>query len=366
MKVLFLTLIVAFVFAERIIHEDELATYTFEQYAKDFEKVYVNDLDREVHELIFARRLAEAIEHNKGDHSYTKGINRFSDMTEAEFSRYRGYKPSVGLGASPQQPCDTTQVKYPQNFPQTVDWRQANPPVLSPVKDQGNCGSCWAFATTETIEAALAIATKNLTVLSPQDVVSCTPNPYNCGGTGGCNGAIAELGFDWVKNNGIAANSAWPYTATNGQCTPHTMMAKVAGCNKLKENNYTDLMAAVATIGPIAVSVDASTWGPYKGGIYSGCDKENTMDIDHAVQLVGYGMENTTPYWIVRNSWGPNWGEKGYIRLLRHTDGSSKWCKSDVTPSDGSGCDGGPSTITVCGECGIWYDNSYPYGASYV
>jgi len=366
MKLLFLAL-VALAFAERVVHEDELASYTFEQYVKDFEKVYVNDLDREVHELLFTKRLAEAITHNKDTRqSWKKGINRFSDMTESESAGYRGYKIRAGLGADPNQPCDTTQIKYPQNLPATVDWRNANPPVLTPVKDQGQCGSCWAFATTETIEANLAINTGNLTVLSPQDVVSCTPNPNNCGGSGGCNGAIAELGFNWVKNNGIATNAAWPYTATSGVCTAHAMTAKITGCNKLKENNYTDLLNAVATIGPIAVSVDASTWSPYSGGIYSGCDKEKTMDIDHAVQLVGYGAENGTPYWIVRNSWGPNWGEKGYIRLLRHTDGSSNWCKTDVTPSDGSGCDGGPSTITVCGECGIWYDNSYPYGGYYL
>jgi len=363
-----LSVLLAVALAERVVMDHELPTYTFEQFVQDFSKEYVNTLDRQAHQFLFNHRLRDVIEHNRDlTQTWKKGINRFSDMTEAEMARYRGYKPSVGLAGDPTQPCDTTQIAYPSNLPGTVDWRNANPAVLSPVKDQGQCGSCWAFATTEEVESMLSLATKgNLTVLSPQDVVSCTPNPYNCGGTGGCNGAIAELGFNWIQNNGIATAASWPYTATTGTCTPHNMVASIKGCNKLGVNNYTDLLNAVATIGPIAVSVDASTWNTYQSGIFSGCDKEKTMDIDHAVQLVGYGSENGTPYWIVRNSWGASWGEKGFIRLLRHSDGStSEWCKSDVTPSDGSGCDGGPSTITVCGECGIWYDNSYPYGAFY-
>lgn len=289
-------------------------------------------------------------------------------MTDAEQKTFRGYNKRLGAGNA-TQPCNTTQIPYPSSFPTGVDWRKSNPAILTPIKDQGSCGSCWAFTTAETVETYLAIATGKLSVLSPQNVVSCTPNPYNCGGSGGCNGAIAELGFEYIRQNGITTEQAWPYQAVTGTCTTagHTPVAKVSGCNKLGVNNYTDLLAAVATIGPIAVSVDASTWSTYRSGIFSGCDKEKTMDIDHAVQLVGYGAENGVSYWIIRNSWGSSWGENGFIRLLRHDDGSqAEWCKSDVTPSDGSGCDGGPATITVCGECGIWYDNSYPLGAYYL
>jgi len=356
------------VHSERVVAESELSTYTFEQYVRDFDKHYENQRDRDVHRQLFIQRLAEAIAHNSDNaQTWKMGINRFSDMTEAEFAQYRGYKPRVGLGADPRQPCDTTPVKYPNPFPEEVDWRAKN--IITPVKDQGQCGSCWAHATTECIESNLAQESGTAPIqLSVQDVTSCTPNPYHCGGTGGCNGAIAELGFEWVRTNGIANATNWPYTATTGTCNSaaHVMVAQIKGCNKLGENNYTDLLAAVATIGPIAISVDASRWSPYTGGVYSGCDAERDMDIDHAVQLVGYGTDKPTgqPYWLVRNSWGASWGESGYIRLLRHADGDmTKWCKQDVTPSDGSGCDGGPATITVCGECGIWYDNSYPYGA---
>jgi len=296
-------------------------------------------------------------------------VNKFTDMTEAELKFFRGYNFALGRRVSSgneTQPCDQQYVSIPGALPASVDWR--NKGVITPVKDQGQCGSCWAHATTETIESHLAIATGNLTVLSVQDVTSCAPNPYNCGGTGGCGGSIAELGFNYVRGNGIATETNWPYTATTGVCNQnqHVMTAIVAGCVKLGENNYNDLMNAVANVGPIAVSVDASRWSSYSSGVYDGCDAEKDMDIDHVVQLVGYGTDNGKDYWLVRNSWGPNWGENGYIRLLRHSDGSMNWCQKDTTPSDGSGCDGGPPVITVCGECGIWYDNSYPTGTKYL
>jgi len=343
--------------------------YTFEQYVKDYNKEYT-PAEYVIHQRIFLHRVEEINRHNADANAmYQKGINKFTDMTHSELKAFRGYNHKMRttmLGAD--NPCVAAQLSAVTALPDSVDWRTAKPAVVSPVKDQGSCGSCWAFATAETVESALAISTGNLTILSPQNVVSCTPNPDNCGGTGGCNGAIAELGFTYIKTNGIATEANWPYKQTTGVCdeAAHTKVATVTGCSKLAENNYTDLMTAVATFGPIAVSVDAKKWSAYTKGIYNGCDTEADYDIDHAVQLVGYGTESGTDYWIVRNSWGPNWGEAGYIRLLRHSDGTDQWCKKDVTPSDGSGCDGGPTTVTVCGECGIWYDSSYPNGAKYL
>jgi cathepsin L len=343
---------------------------SFEQYVKEYNKVYDHEA-YVLHERIYYHRVEEINAHNAIPNAmYQKGINKFTDMTRSELKAFRGYNRNMHtsmLGAD--NPCVAGQpLPSVGALPTSVDWRTAKPAVVSPVKDQGNCGSCWAFATAETVESSLAIATGNLTILSPQNVVSCTPNPDHCGGTGGCNGAIAELGFDYIKNKGIATEANWPYKQTTGVCneTAHTKVATVTGCVKLAENNYTDLLTAVATIGPIAVSVDAKKWSSYTKGIFNGCDTDVDYDIDHAVQLVGYGTDSGTDYWIVRNSWGPNWGEMGYIRLLRHSDGTTSSCKQDITPADGSGCDGGPATVTVCGECGIWYDNSYPTGAKYL
>jgi cathepsin L len=296
--------------------------------------------------------------------TWVAGFNQFTDMTELEFKAYRGYDSRKSFIKTQAE----VQAKTPpasSALPASVDWRMV-PGVLTPVKNQGQCGSCWAFSATECIESCYALA-MNVTapILSPQDIVSCTPNPQQCGGTGGCGGATAELAFSFVSTTGVYYNSQWPYTATTGTCNPPSgePAVTVSGYVKLIQNNYTDLITNVVN-QPISVSVDASSWSVYKSGVYTCPTPGGTLDIDHAVQLVGYGTDPTAgDYWIVRNSWGATWGEAGYIRLKRYSDGSSAWCWPDPTPQDGSGCTGGPSSVTVCGDCGIWYDTCYPTGA---
>jgi len=195
-------------------------------------------------------------------------------------------------------------------------------------------------------------------------MVSCTPNPQHCGGTGGCAGATSELGYQYVVDKSISSEKDYPYRAQTGRCDEtKPKVVKASGFVKLPENNYTALVTAIATIGPMAVSVDAGPWMSYSSGVFSGCGTH--VDINHAVQAVGYGTAAGKDYWIVRNSWGAFWGESGYIRLLRHSDGDmSKWCNIDHNPADGTGCDGGPPQVTACGSCGIWYDTSYATGVA--
>jgi cathepsin L len=216
---------------------------------------------------------------------------------------------------------------------------------------------CWAFSATESIESALYLSSGQMLTLSPQNVLECTPNPQHCGGTGGCEGAIAELAFQWAQG-GIADINTVPYLGHDAPCDASVKKAaKTGGFIKLPENDGNALMEALATVGPISISVDASSWSFYGGGIYNGCNAA-APDIDHAVQAVGYGTDSTGQgYWIVRNSWSAGWGEQGFIRLYR---GPNETCGTDSTPGDGSGCTGGPSVVKVCGTCGIWYDNSYP------
>jgi len=133
---------------------------------------------------------------------------------------------------------------------------------------------------------------------------------------------------------------------------------KITGFVRLGENNYLDLMNAVATVGPIAISVDASNWHAYDSGIFDGCNQSNP-DIDHVTVLVGYGEENGQKFWLVRNSWSASWGEAGYIRIKRDSNDESN-CGVDTNPQDGSGCTGGPATVVACGTCGILYDSAYP------
>lgn len=267
-------------------------------------------------------------------------------------------------GTKHELPADFT-LKAVSDLPASVDWREKD--VVTAVKDQGHCGSCWAFASTATLESHVALASGLLFDLSVQQITSCAPNPDMCGGTGGCSGATAEIAFDYVASTpGILEEYQYGYQsyyAANVACNLPSgpAVAAINGYVQLPQNNYTALMNAVATVGPIAISVDASSWGSYESGVYAGCNMASP-DINHAVVLVGYGEENGLPYWLVRNSWSPSWGEEGYIKVLRSADDEAQ-CGTDVTPEHGTACADDLSPVKVCGQCGILYDSAYPTGA---
>ena len=197
----------------------------------------------------------------------------------------------------------------------------------------------------------------------------CAPNPDSCGGTGGCQGSTAELAFEYAAgphSPGLLEEFQYPYTSYNGQdyaCVNQmSSPVRIGGYVQLPSNNYTALMNAVAKVGPVAVTVCANTWGSYQGGIFAGCSSA-PMDLDHAVVLMGYGVENGQKFWIVRNSWSPSWGEKGYIRIAR-TDDDENVCEMDDTPQDGTACEGQTAPVKACGSCGILYDSAFPVGAT--
>lgn len=182
--------------------------------------------------------------------------------------------------------------------------------MVSPVKNQGSCGSCWAFSGVGTIESNLLIEGFNLTSLSEQQFVDCTPNPSECGGSGGCSGATQPVMFDYAINAGARLEAEYAYTAKTGASCNADSYAKVAtidGYGILPENcGEAVLKAYLLKLGPIAVSVDASNWGPYSSGVlpYSACG----TDIDHAVLLVGFGTDPAFgDYWTIKNSWGASW-----------------------------------------------------------
>eukprot|EP00755_Sulcionema_specki_P021754 Sspe_Gene.74874::Locus_46791_Transcript_2_4_Confidence_0.400_Length_958::g.74874::m.74874/K01365/CTSL; cathepsin L len=202
--------------------------------------------------------------------------------------------------------------------------------------------------------------------LSEQQVVSCSPNPRECGGTGGCKGSTQPLAFNYTVTAGAVLESDYPYESGVGITWPCNKaktahpVAGITGYVKLPKNNYTALMDAVANVGPIAISAAAAPWQLYEGGIYS--SKKCGYDMDHGIQLVGYGEEGDQMYWIVRNSWGPSWGEQGYIRIVRYGEGKEP-CGLDKKPGDGDACKGDPTTpVEYCGECGILASSSYPTG----
>jgi cathepsin L len=285
-------------------------------------------------------------------------------------------------------------------IPNAVDWRSKGH-IVTPVKNQGHCGSCWAFAATAALESHVAIQTGKSMILSVQELVSCVPNPHRCGGTGGCGGSTPELAYEYVSQNGMVDEWQFSYQSFHGaqvNCTlsPSSVssenpallrgsvhefrgaVASIAGFSKLPTNRYHTLLSAVALLGPVVIAVAASHWGLYQGGIFDD-DQYETRDIDHAVVLEGYGTDPETgqDFWLVRNSWGPNWGEDGYIRLKRvdptTLDDPETDCKMDITPSHGIACtendDGSditPPSVQVCGTSGILYDGVVPIGGHLV
>ncbi len=359
-----------------------LATYTYAQYRRDFGKgaADAGAADAGAREQLFLARRDAAVAHNlRPEVRYLRTVNHLSDRHAAELGAIKGldralhhHQVQSRAAAAHRHVNDDARVPDISGLPDSVAWRSRN--VSTPVKNQGQCGSCWTFASTETIESHWALKTGNLQELSEQFILDCTPNPQECGGSGGCQGGTAELAYERLKTlGGIPSEWTYPYTSGAGKAgtchgtplppaAPHqggvSAAANVTGYVTTRTNNYEDLMEYVATKGPLAVSVDASDWHDYAGGIFDGGNHTNPT-LDHLVQLVGYGTDDATgdDYWLIRNSWTPLWGERGYIRLLRQAKAPCGW---DLAPLDGNGCKGGPPQVQVCGQSGILYDGVYP------
>lgn len=280
-------------------------------------------------------------------------MNRFSDMTPEQFSRFnnKAQRSAANAGSHPRAPA----LRSAEN-PSSFDWRDSKATVTTPVKNQGGCGSCWAFGSTAVLESHYAIATGELLVLAPQAYVNCAPNPNSCGGTGGCEGSIPELAFNWSATAGMPLEKTLPYTGRDATCEPYTAAVINSGYVKLPENDAVALETAIASIGPMAVNVAASSWSRYGGGIYnSGCTA-NDCTLNHIVAAYGYDTDGDG-YWLIRNSWGGSWGEAGYMRLSRANDDKTF---IDQEPGNGVGCKPFPKTQSVMGESGVLFDISYP------
>uniref|UniRef100_A0A0G4F3B8 Peptidase C1A papain C-terminal domain-containing protein n=1 Tax=Chromera velia CCMP2878 TaxID=1169474 RepID=A0A0G4F3B8_9ALVE len=264
------------------------------------------------------------------------------------------------------------------NLPESVDWRTSG--IISPVKNQGPCGSCWAFAAADLVEAYHTKASGQLHTLSPQQLLDCTPNPEQCGGSGGCGGATVQLAYETIQSmGGIAEEWVYPYQSyagkgyackfpdgrgNNGTEVGRSLksVAKVVRWHELTENSYEETMMHLAFKGPLAVSVAASSWRMYQTGVFDGCPSlDDNIVINHAVTLVGYGTDSVLgPYWLLKNTWSPKWGEGGYIRIRRHENPEAQVCGMNRNPRWGSACRGEWDTpVEVCGACGLLYEPSW-------
>jgi len=244
-----------------------------------------------------------------GGSSATFGLTKFSDMTPEEFRATILMKPR-----SPSPKPDFITPIDVQQAPQTFDWRTKN--GVTAVKDQGQCGSCWAFSVTETIESAWMIS-HNLTsatmqTLSPQQIVDCDNSDD------GCNGGNPPTAYAYVKSaGGLDTNAQYPYTAEDGSC--HELKPTYATLQGFSyatsDKNEKQMISALVSKGPLSICLDAANWQDYTGGVMSAWQCAWINLLDHCVQAVGYDLSASTPYWIVRNSWGTSWGIKGYILL---------------------------------------------------
>jgi len=338
--------------------------YSFTDYTEEYGKSY-STFEHSAREAIFLKNLAKIRAHNAQKRSFRMGLNHFTDWNETEVSQ----RMTGGMSATLIPPVAMHEL--PKGFtladlPASMDWRNATPSVVTPIKEQGLCGSCWAFAATEAIESAAAIATGKLQVLAPQQLVSCAPNPNQCGGTGGCSGATPSVGFNYTMGVGLSLEMSYPYNHQETPCNASAIRPAVGikGFVDIPNNNATLLMHAL-TQGPVTVSV-AANWAAYERGVFDGPHGTPCgYNVNHAVVIVGYGHDAALGlnYWIIRNSWTPTWGEHGYMRILRAADNAEEPCGIDENPQNGVACKGDTKPKKYCGTCGLLSLSSYPTGS---
>jgi cathepsin L len=360
-----------------------------ETYGRDFQ---VGSSEYAFRKSIYERSLEKVQRHNAyPNRLWTAGINHLSDRTEEEFQQRLGWRHHDRTAREGGGVASMLEIERASSFDVNQDADYSNLTMARDGADQGGCGSCWAVATAELLKAHSEIRNGKPTTFSTQELVSCVKNPKKCGGAGGCDGATVEIALDYVMLNGLRHATDLPYQATTGTCDKeiidskhpeldeegrevfpgqedhgHSMMqgnglglgaqtVGLMGFRTLPKNKFEPLMKALLEVGPLAVTVAASDWSSYSSGLFSCTDPT----LNHAVLLMGTQGSHGKKSYLVKNSWGPTWGEKGYIRLLR-TDNEEQNCATDTSPADGVACEGGPKSVLACGTCGILYDNVIP------
>jgi len=274
-------------------------------------KNYLSAEEDAQRQAIFNKNVAYINKHNAEGHSYTLGMNQFGDMTNAEYQAMY-LRPFARANRSNVE----VHVAGNEVDPTSVDWRTQG--YVTPIKDQGQCGSCWSFSTTGSFEGAHFKATGKLVSFSEQNLVDCSTKQ----GNQGCNGGLMDYAFEYIiSNKGLDTESSYPYTARDGSCkfNPANVGGTLSSYKDVQAGSEAALQSAVATVGPISVAIDAShnSFQFYKTGVYNEptCSSKN---LDHGVLAVGYGTEAGKDYWIVKNSWGTSWGSQGYILMSRN------------------------------------------------
>jgi cathepsin F len=285
----------------------------WQEFKNTYAKSYANaGVERERFN-VFKANLLKIKDMNRKEPGATFGVTKFADLTTEEFKAYRGMRNPKGMHA----PVTKFTANTP-TVPAEINWATIG--ATSPVKNQGQCGSCWAFSATEQIESMWYLQHPGTKILdlSPQQIVDCDST------CDGCNGGFPTWAYDYVQKAGGLENATiYPYLAEQETCRFNVAdeKATVTGFSWLSNDTHKDegaMLDYVGTTGPLSIAVDASSWQFYKFGVIRViCG----TTLDHAVQIVGYATETgllKTPYWIVRNSWGADWGEQGFVRVERN------------------------------------------------
>jgi len=304
--------------------------YLFRAWKNEHAKQYPSADEETLRQAIFRANLDRVVSHNAGNAGWTMAMNEFGDLTSQEFAmgRIGGYKPRK-LRRNPAPLAVSAQSAV--DLPSSVDWTTKG--AVTPVKNQGQCGSCWAFSTTGSVEGINQIKGKGLISVSEQQLVDCS-GAY---GNMGCNGGLMDYAFEYIKaNGGLCTEAAYPYTAQDGTCKSScTKTVTISGYTDVSHDSDVALATAVAQ-QPVSVAIEAdqSSFQFYSSGVLTAaCGAA----LDHGVLAVGYGTSGSTQYWKVKNSWGASWGMNGYVLLAR-----------------GESYNGG------AGQCGIYSEPSYP------
>ncbi|XP_035285349.1 cathepsin L1-like [Anguilla anguilla] len=304
---------------------------------KDWKDHYNKEYGSQGEELqrrqIWEKNLRMVEKHNMdashGLHSFTMGLNHLSDMMAEEVNAVlNGLRDEEEVVEELHRHGNLTFTlpddgKVP--LPRSVDWRRKG--MVSPVRDQGHCGSCWAFSVSGAMEGLMKRQTGKLVPLSPQNLLDCSSSYGNLG----CNGGYLSKTFRYIiENKGIDSDSSYPYESREGKCR-YSVQGRAGYCSGfqiLQRGDERALQVAVANVGPVSVRINAlPSFNSYRGGVYDdpSCSSAET---NHAVLVAGYGTYRGKDFWLVKNSWGTDWGESGFIRMARNRNnqcGIANW-----------------------------------------
>jgi C1A family cysteine protease len=275
----------------------------FDEFNQFWNRTHATPLERQERFRNFVMATHKIAEMNKNSRRATFGYSKYADWSAEEFKKLLGFRPAPGKTLNPI-PSSLVHVEMPSS---PIDWVAKG--KTTPIKNQEQCGSCWAFSATETVESANLMANHPMVIGGPQEIVDCDTNDD------ACQGGDPQEALQWVVNQGGQdTERCYPYTGQNGncassQCTPNTNL-KISTVTPIAGNEPAIYQALVGM--PLSICCDAEPWQYYTGGILD-ADQCGTS-IDHAIQLTGYSP-NQGGYWVVRNSWGADWGENGFIWL---------------------------------------------------